>query len=472
MNVPYSEHAEQSVVAQLLAKPSIIGQVVGTQLLPEHFYMGSFKLLYDEVTAAYYADEPLDALTIAEHTARKLAGGWKCTEKEAVERVKEMAAGGGKASTAVEHAKLVKREHDYRQLIALARRIQEDVATEERSPDEIAGAIGELSMQIATSTLHVQEFVTFEELGRSFYVNQRKLQEAKRQGIEIAAKFGLPFIDDYTKGLKPGELFILSGEPGSGKSAVAWSAAQRFGERQLTKPRAEDRMAALVLSLEMSEDQSGDRYGQSVGGVSGGKIREGATSDDELRNIMAEWGARKDLPLIFNFASHMRASQMRAMIVEAIRRYHVGFIVIDHMRYFDMDHYIREASEADEAKAAFLARIAKDLNVAIMLLAHTTKEVEKREDRRPRLSDLRGGGMVAAHADFVAFVFRPYPHAKQEDIDSGNVRRTDAELIYGKNRWGLDGTARFYLDGSTMTVGGRATKGGPAIESPKDDIPL
>ena len=87
---------------------------------------------------------------------------------------------------------------------------------------------------------------------------------------------------------------------------------------------------------------------------------------------------------------------MRALIIEAIRPHNVGLVVIDHMRYFDMDRRYQRVEEEDEAKAKFLKQdIATQLNVAVMVLAHTTKAIEQREDCRPRLSDLRGGGIVA-----------------------------------------------------------------------------
>jgi replicative DNA helicase len=292
--------------------------------------------------------------------------------------------------------------------------------------------------------------VSFADLGREFVRNQKMLMEARRQGIELGAYFGLSFLDSFMRGLRPTELFFLAGEPGAGKSAVAWKAVQMFAERQMRKV-PEQRVGTLVLSLEMGIEPSNVRVAGSISGVDGGAMREGRTTDDDLAKIISEWTKRKDIPLFFNFTSQLKVSQARALIVEAIRRHNVGLVVIDHFKYVLSDQRHQNALEEDEEKARFLKEaIAKELNVAVICLAHTTKLSS--EDGRPRLRDLRGSYMVAAHADFVGFVYRPYEYAKQQDIDEGKVQRTDAELIWDKNRHGLEGAARFYFDPSTMNV--------------------
>jgi replicative DNA helicase len=158
------------------------------------------------------------------------------------------------------------------------------------------------------------------------------------------------------------------------------------------------------------------------------------------------------LPLYFNFSSTLRASQMRALIVEQIRRNKIGVVIIDHYRHFELDERPRSSVEEDEEKAKFLKNaLAKDLNIAVICIAHTTKTIDT-PDRRPRLSNLRGSGQIAAFADFVNFVYRPYLFASEEERNEGKVHMHDAELIYEKNRHGMYGPAPFRLNLSTMNV--------------------
>lgn len=447
----YSKQAEATVCGALLSRPKRIPEAIGVGLEPEHFFLGPFKALYGEIVSRYFADEHVDDLVVAEKVAKTLARAWDLDETAAVESVRRMAASMGSENVG-EAAKVIKRYSDYRQLLDLSAQITLDVDRELEGPEEIAGLVSQRAMQIATNSLLSQELVTFEDLGRNFVREQRKLMAAKAAGVELGAYFGLSFIDAFTRGLRPSELWIPAGEPGVGKSAVIWKAAQAFAERQ-TKRDPDKRVGTLVASLEMAEEPSSTRIAQSMSGLDGGKLREGRTEDADLATVINQWRKRRDLPLLFNFSSNMRASQLKALVVEAIRRHNVGLVVIDHFKYLDMDGRWRSELEQDEAKARFLKQdIATQLNVAVICIAHTTKGIDSSDDRRPRLSHLRGSGQVAAHADFVSFVYRPYNHAKQADIDSGEIKRTDAEMIWAKNRHGLEGTARFHFDASTMTV--------------------
>lgn len=449
----FSRDAEQSVVGVALANPRRMPEIIGTGLEPEHFHDGSMRALYSETVQRYYAEQAIDALVVAEHVAKTLARAWACEEGAAVTAVERLvSAHRGKPVLVADHARLIKRYADYRALIDLANQVMLDVDRELEEPGEIAGLVSQTAMTIATSGMLTNELVTYEDLGRNFVRSQRLLMAARLQGVDLGVYFDLPFIDHYTRGIRPSELMFVAGEPGAGKSAVVWTGSQQFAEKQMKKAK-DKRMGTLVLSLEMAEEPSSTRLAQKIATLDGGKLREGKTTEADLRQVIDAWAKRRDLPLYFNFSSNMKGSQLKALVIEAIRRYNVGLVIIDHFKYLDMDGRWRSELEQEEAKARFLKQdIATQLNVAVICLAHTTKGIENSDDRRPRLSHLRGSGQVAAHADFVGFVYRPYSHASQSDIDSGNVKRTDAEMIWAKNRHALEGTARFFFDAATMNI--------------------
>lgn len=449
-NVPFSKEAERSVVGAMLARPKVTGEVIGTLIQPDHFHSRALRIVFDRLTDAYYTDGATDPLTIAERGGTELLTAWNCDMDTAVGFCRRLQA-DAIPGDAVAHAKIVRRDYDRRELLDLAAEITSEVRGD-KAPELIAAEASQRAMQVATSTLLSNEIISYGDLGRRFIQRQNELRAAREAGIELGVFFGLDFLDERIHGLKGGELMILGGEPGCGKSATAFCATRKFAERQMKKD-ADKRLGAFIVSLEMGEEPSGDRFGQSEGMVDGAKLRDGSATEDEMARIIKEWGSRKDIPLYFNFTSMIRAAQLRALIVEAVRRYKVNLVVIDHLRYFDADRRFDNAYDEDEAKARFLKEnIAKDLGVAVIVLAHTTKAIEGVDDRRPRLSHLRGGGMVAAHADFVAFVYRPYMHAEEEQILNGEVSATDAELIYAKNRHGINDTSEFHLDPSIMYV--------------------
>jgi replicative DNA helicase len=227
---------------------------------------------------------------------------------------------------------------------------------------------------------------------------------------------------------------------------------RKFAGRQMAKPE-EQRVGTLICSLEMGEEPSSTRVGQAVGSMDGGKLREGKLTPEELEHLKTSWAGEADWPLYYNHASIISAPQFKAVVVESIRRHNVGLVIVDHWRYVKMPGKFASRADEDGEKAEFFKqRIAKDLNVACVVLAHTVKGVENRDAGRPKLSDLRGSGDIAAEADFVAFMYRPYQHATRDAIEEQRVSRTDAELIYEKNRHGLEDAAKFYFDPALMLV--------------------
>lgn len=448
--VPHNPEVEEALIGRLLSHPARTGEVVGTLLDQTDFYLAANRMLYGAIVEAFYADDAIDPLTLGELHAKRLSRLWGLDERQAVQRVVALASATSTGSP-VDHAKLVKRDADYRALLKLADDVRERVLAEQGSPEEIAGITTQLAMQVATQQALTNELVGFEDAGRAFVASARRAMAAREQGIELGAYFGLKAIDKFTKGLKPGELIMAGGEPGVGKSAVWWKAGLTFARRQAKRPVGQ-RIGTLVVSLEMSPEPSNARFASMISGVSGDHLREGSLTSAELERIINRWREDKDVPLWMNYAPTLRASQLRALVSEGIRRHNIGVVVLDHFRMFDLDQRLQNKLDEDEEKVRFLKeQIASSLNVAVICLAHTRKP-DQGSNGRPKMSDLRGSYQVAAHADFVSFIFRPTMYATQAQIDVGEISDTDAEMIWAKNRHGDPGTEPFFFDARSMLI--------------------
>lgn len=448
---PHSREAEWSVVGQMLSRPQAIPEVIGLQVQVEDFFDPSTRLIFETAVQSYYADERVDAVTVGDRLAQVLARQWGVQPGDVTGRLYEQVAARSRGDSVLDHARLVRRHADNRRLISLMDQARQAITEGEMSPEEVSDFLGSEATKIATGTTKRGEIMPFLDVGREYVKYLQRLQLAREQGIELAAYFGLKFLDNWTKGLAPSEVMLVGGEPGVGKSAITWEMALGFAKRQMTKPK-EKRIGALILSLEMALIGSSARVSTSMTGVDGEKLREGTFAKDELSQIIQSWKRNAELPLYFNFASNFRASQMRALIVEAIRRHNVGLVIIDHFRMWDPDRRINNANQEDEFKARFLKEdIAKDLNVAVVCLAHTTKQ-PRDSDGRPRLADLRGSGQVSAHADIVAFMYRPIMYATDNEISEGIYNGTEAEMIFRKNRNGALGTSDFFFDPAVMSI--------------------
>lgn len=454
IEAPRSLPAEYAVLGRIMAQgDKTAGEVVGS-LRPEDFYDAANRIIFERIVENYYGDQPLDPITIGQQCAKRLTPTWGLEDDNAsIGRVRKMAARLPSGNVR-DHAAIVRSESNKRRLLDVAGGI-ENAVREGVEPEEAASMASEQAMRIATDSLLDAEIVDFGTLGRRYFKQAQAERAAVAKGIELGAKFGFRFIDRYTKGLRPTELLICGGEPGAGKSSVWWRAGINFAEKQARRPADQKKIGTLILSLEMGEEPSNMRLAQTLTGISGSILREATMTDQQMQKIVNEWGRRRELPLYFNFTSTLRESQLRALLVEAIRRHNIGLVIIDHFKHLHTDQRFRNPVDAEEQKAAFLkTAIAEDLNVAVVCLAHTTKGVGDTPDRRPQLTHLRGSYQLAAIADFVHFVYRPIMHATQEEVGTGEIGEHDAEAIWRKNRHGILGEAPFSMNGESMEIKG------------------
>lgn len=449
---PYNPDVEAALIGRLLEEPERVTEIAGTLIDKQHFYLPAHSLLFDAIVERFYADEPINPVVLGEIHAKKLASAWGTDERTAVQRVVGLAE--KPAGAPAELAKLVKRDFDYRQLVKVARGILESVEAERESPEAIAGYMGEQGLKIATSAVESErEFDGLLDIGRTFYRDTKAAMARKAAGAETGAWFGLRAIDNFTHGMLGGELWICAGEPGVGKSSVIFKAAMNFAERQAMMPRApgEKPVGALILSLEMSPTPNAARFASMIGGLNGTSIREGIVTEAEIQHAIEEFRRRQDVPLWVNYRPTLKASQLRALVTEAVRRHNTGLVVIDHFRMWDLDERLRDRNDEDEEKVRFLKeQIASPLDVAVICLAHTRKP-DPSSNGKPKMSDLRGSYQVAAHSDFVSFVYRPKMYSETND-QGQPYKDTDATLIWAKNRHGNPGEAPFYFAPATMFI--------------------
>lgn len=438
--------AEHALVGFLLAHQQQVGLIMRTGLTAEHFGTATARVLFEEVQTTYWADDPIDALVIGQAVAPRLGRLRGTNESDAVQWVGKLKASqqSAQAGRGATLAETTMRYAGYRKLLEVAAEIEGLVEAGDETPEAIAGRSSQLSMQVATQAALTPEVVSYGDLGRNFVKSLREKRRLRDMGIELGVKFGLRHVDDSTRGVQPTELLMLGGEPGVGKSGIVWPWGERFALRQMQRPAGE-RVGTLILSLEMGEEPSSTRLAQSLTGIDGGSMREGDVTDQQIKRIIHEWSRNADLPLWVNHSSVIKASTLKAIVVEAIRQHNVGLVIVDHFRYFDLDKRLDREVQEDEEKARFLKEdIAKELNVAVICLTHTTKAIDT-PDHRPQLRHLRGSGQISAHADFIAFVYRP---ARYDD----NALETDAELIWAKNRHQPEVTTPFYFDPGRMFV--------------------
>lgn len=257
----------------------------------------------------------------------------------------------------------------------------------------------------------------------------RRRELPERYGIMS----GFPTIDDITGGFEPGELIILGGRPGSGKTTLAMNIMQNVAKK--------GKEAIAVFSMEMTSYSLMNRLAAAIARISMKRLREPKDLQDGDFPLMAqaiEWVNDATLHIDEEPALHHREILARARACK--QRHGLRLVMVDYLGLANSDSKTPYES-ATEISGAMKA-MAKELEVPVILISQLNREVDKRKPPRPVMSDLRDSGAVEQDADKVIFVYRPGAYQSPDDEPDNS-----AEIIVAKNRSGMAGTAMLMWQG-------------------------
>lgn len=244
---------------------------------------------------------------------------------------------------------------------------------------------------------------------------------------------GIETIDQLLRGFKPKQLTILGGRPSMGKSALLLNIAQNL---------AEAGTATLFSSLEMSTDQLNCRL---ISRVSGTHLQyvENPQSKREMDRITDAANRILSTPLYID-ENAISINEIVSAIRYSVRKEGVKVAFVDYLGLIGPsdERAPREQQVAQITRK--LKSLAKEQEISIVLGSQLNRMVESRDDKRPRLADLRESGAAEQDADVVMFVHRPGYY-------DSNIDSRVAECIVAKQRQGVTGVAKLEWSGETTT---------------------
>jgi replicative DNA helicase len=245
-------------------------------------------------------------------------------------------------------------------------------------------------------------------------------QEGSLSGLHT----GFHGLDDMTSGFQPSELLVLAARPSMGKTALVCNFALAVSQA---------RQGVLLFSLEQSKLELAERFLCIQAKINGHKLRQGNLDEIENASLMEASNELRELPLYIDDVAGRTISQIAAISRRLKRRFGLGLIIIDYLQLIESDEKGLPREQQISTITRRLKFLAKDLSVPVIALAQLNRGLEQREDKRPRLADLRESGAIEQDADLVMFLHRP------EAYDPGD-RPGEADLIVAKNRSGPIGT--------------------------------
>lgn len=269
---------------------------------------------------------------------------------------------------------------------------------------------------------------------------------------------GLADLDRLLGGWPLGQLSIVAGRPGMGKSALA----SRFVLGAASKGHA-----VVFFSLEMRAEQLGARMATDIAYTHEDPIAyrdilaRNALSERQMRRLVAARDMLDGWPVHFDEQPGLTLAEIAAASRKAAARFDragrkLSMIVVDHMGLVTPSSRYRgnRTNEITELTSG-LAALAKEMDVALVALSQLNRAVEGRDNKRAGLSDLRDSGSIEQDASVVMFAFRPAyyfekresdPERERERMTNWEQSRHKLELSIAKNRNGGTGTVDCFVD--------------------------
>ena len=185
----------------------------------------------------------------------------------------------------------------------------------------------------------------------------------------------------------------------------------------------------------MSKEQIGNRILCSEALVDSNKIRTGQIEDEDWMKLAQTLGRISDAPIYIDDTPGISVMEIRAKCRKLKLEKNIGLIVIDYLQLISGSGKKNTSREQEISEISRSLKIlAKELNVPVIALSQLSRTAEKRDDKRPMLSDLRESGAIEQDADIVMFLYRDDYY--NPDTEKKNV----AEVILAKHRGGSTGT--------------------------------
>jgi len=425
--LPHSLEAENYLLGCcLLDGADSIARCLEAKLPAEAFTSAANRVIYEKLVELYQKSPPVDIAVLAEElkTGRQLeaVGGYAYLTQ----------ISGSIPTTAQAQYFLdkVRELHLLRELIRVATKAVEDCFN-------YSGGLAEFIDQVEQNVFRVTQD-RISDSAKSMKDTTREAMSVinkmmMRKGEFTGVPSGFKDLDTLTWGFQKQEMIVLAARPGMGKTSLALN----FAESAAVPKRGEP-VPTLIFSLEMSAAQLAMRMLCSRANVDMRRLRDGVVSKtgEELQQLLDAANEFAKAPIFIDDSSHLSIMELRAKARRLHARHKLGLIIVDYLQLLSpTDAQVPREQQVAEASRGLKA-LAKELDVPVVVLSQLNRASEK-ENRTPKLADLRESGSIEQDADVVLMLTRP------KDADEKyQVAADSAELIVAKQRNGPVGELR------------------------------
>jgi len=410
---PHSSDAEESVLGAVLLSSDAANVALET-LHPEDFYRPSHQQIFEVIKQLFDSNEPIDAVTVSEGLRRD----GSLDRMGGIDFLTNLIDSVPSTSNVQYYASIVE-EHSLRRKLMkvggdiglIASQMTEPIAQVVDKAEQSVFAVAE--RQVGDGLQAIDDL-----LGPAI----EKAEELQRSGAAVTGiSTGFRDLDKKLAGLHPTNLIIIAARPGMGKSALALNICQNV---------ALNGNAVAIFSLEMSREEVVTRMLCAKGRIDSQKLRTGNLNEGDFTKLSNAAGALYKQNIFVDDSPGLTVTEIRAKCRRLRRKPGLDLVVVDYLQLMD-----GSGQENRQQEIAMISRslksLARELQIPIIALSQLNRGVESREDKRPRLGDLRESGAVEQDADVVMFIYRD-EYYFPEKVESKGI----AEVVISKHRQG------------------------------------
>ena len=431
---PQNIEAERALLGAVFMDPECIFDVLEI-CQPEDFFRPEHKNIFAAMSDLSSKNLPIDILTVTDQL--ETTGKMKNLSPE---YIVALANEVPLASNALEYARIVGAKSMQRRMLLASN----EIARLAYDPDQgVSAALDEAERRIfdlvqrgnrksyrSIGDVLPEVFSDMSEL--SLKLNDPSFEGNKLSGIPS----GYYELDKLLSGFQNSDLILIAARPGMGKTALMLNIANNVAAGKLKYPVA-------IFNLEMSSSQLVKRMISAQTGIAGDRIRSAELDREEWRDIKDMVKDYKNVPIYIDDSTDVSVNSIRAKCRKLKLEKGIKMVIIDYLQLLTsgtrVENRVNEVGEISRA----LKLMAKELDIPVIVGSQLSRSVEKRDDKRPMLSDLRESGTIEQDADIVMFIYRDAYYHKNEDSKFKDV----AELIIQKHRNGSTGTVKLLYDG-------------------------
>ena len=414
--MPHSPEAEQAVLGSMLIDADCIKDVMD-KLQPQDFYLQQNREIFETIYSMFIYSRPIDGVTVAREMEKN--GVYRDDTRAYLLQLMEVTP---TSANVMEYAGIIRDKALLRSMAKaagdIAAMVQEGVGT---AGDLLSAA--EQKIYAIRQGRGSQEMAT---VGAVLNDVMEQLAKLTAGSEPPGLSTGLSAVDRKINGLNKSDLLLLAARPGMGKTSMALNVA-------LSAAKASGKTVA-IFSLEMSKEQLVTRLLANEGLIENTRLATGNLRESDWEKIAQAASVLNQTNSRIDANPLLTVADMNA---KCRRLENLGLVVIDYLQLMTSAGGKGYSGENRQQAVADISRMlkimAKELQVPVLCLSQLSRANEKREDKRPMLSDLRESGAIEQDADIVMFLYRDDYY--NEDSEKRNI----AECIVAKNRHGETG---------------------------------